>query len=114
MYCGAPRIDIGPRTRFEGALLEAKSIVLSTSVSGIYLANFRETCIYKRLEPKIERLPGSGRWPTRWRAAKPNRPPAGVEWLGVAGVESSGRCGGRSAIAAISAGLNSGGAPDAR
>jgi molybdate transport system substrate-binding protein len=117
VHAGAPRIDIGSADALKGALLGAKSIVLSTGVSGIYLAKlFAKWGISERLEPKIKRLPGSG--PVADAMARGEAEIGFLqvsEWLGVAGVESLGPLPADiQEITAISAGLNkAAGAPDA-
>jgi len=57
----APPIDIGSGDALRSALLGAKSIALSTGVSGIYLtALFAKWEIGDRIGSKIIRLPGAG------------------------------------------------------
>jgi molybdate transport system substrate-binding protein len=117
VHAGASRIDIGSADALRSALLRAKSIALSTGVSGIYLAGlFAKWGISDQLEPKMKRLPGSG--PV---AEAMTRGEAEIgflqvsEWLGVKGVESLGPLPADiQEITAISAGLNkAAGAPDA-
>jgi molybdate transport system substrate-binding protein len=58
---GARRIDIGSADSLRKGLLEAKSIILSAGVSGIYLNGlFGKWHIAEQLKPKIVTLPGSG------------------------------------------------------
>ncbi len=117
VHAGAPRIDIGSADALKSALLGAKSIVLSTGVSGIYLAQlFAKWGISERLEPKIKRLPGSG--PVAEAMARGEAEIGFLqvsEWLGVAGVEPLGPLPADiQEITAISAGLNkAAAAPDA-
>jgi molybdate transport system substrate-binding protein len=117
VHAGAPRIDIGSADALKSALLGAKSIVLSTGVSGIYLAKlFAKWGVSERLEPKIKRLPGSG--PVADAMARGEAEIGFLqvsEWLGVAGVEPLGPLPADiQEITAISAGLNkAAGAPDA-
>jgi molybdate transport system substrate-binding protein len=117
VHAGAPRIDIGSADALKSALLGAKSIVLSTGVSGIYLAKlFAKWGVSERLEPKIKRLPGSG--PVADAMARGEAEIGFLqvsEWLGVAGVDSLGPLPADiQEITAISAGLNkAAGAPDA-
>jgi molybdate transport system substrate-binding protein len=116
-HAGAPRIDIGSADALRGALLRAKSIALSTGVSGIYLAGlFAKWGISDRLEPKIKRLPGSG--PVADAMARGEAEIGFLqvsEWLGVEGVAFLGPLPADiQEITAISAGLNkAAGAPDA-
>jgi molybdate transport system substrate-binding protein len=114
---GAPRIDMSSADALKSALLGAKSIALSTGVSGIYLAGlFAKWGITNQLEPKIKRLRGSG--PV---ADAMTRGEAEIgflqvsEWLGVEGVEFLGPLPPDiQEITAISAGVNkAAGAPDA-
>jgi molybdate transport system substrate-binding protein len=117
MPAGAPRIDIGSPDALRGALLRAKSIALSTGVSGIYLAGlFAKWGISDRLEPKIKRLPGSG--PVADAMARGEAEIGFLqvsEWLGVEGIAFLGPLPADiQEITAISAGLNkAAGAPDA-
>ncbi len=117
MHAGAPRIDIGSADALKGALLQAKSIALSTGVSGIYLAGlFAKWGITDRLEPKIKWLPGSG--PVADAMARGEAEIGFLqvsEWLGVEGVAFLGPLPADiQEITAISAGLNkAAGAPDA-
>jgi molybdate transport system substrate-binding protein len=58
---GAPRIDIGSGEALKKALLGAKSIILSSGVSGVYLTGlFRKWGIADQVKSKIITLPGSG------------------------------------------------------
>jgi molybdate transport system substrate-binding protein len=58
---GAPKIDLRSAEDLEKAVLGARSIALSTGVSGIYLTSlFAKWGIAGALEPKIVRLPGAG------------------------------------------------------
>jgi molybdate transport system substrate-binding protein len=58
---GAPRIDIGSGEALKKALLGAKSIVLSSGVSGVYLTGlFRKWGIAEQVNSKVITLPGSG------------------------------------------------------
>jgi molybdate transport system substrate-binding protein len=117
VHAGVPRIDIGSAGALRSALLGAKSIALSTGVSGIYLAGlFTKWGISDQLEPKIKRLPGSG--PVADAMARGEAEIGFLqvsEWLGVEGVESLGPLPADiQEITAISAGLNkAAGAPDA-
>jgi molybdate transport system substrate-binding protein len=57
---GTPRIDISTSEAFKKALLEAKSIVLSAGVSGIYLNGlFRKWGIADQIRSKSITLPGA-------------------------------------------------------
>jgi molybdate transport system substrate-binding protein len=61
LRAGAPRIDIGSGEALRKALLGAKSIVLSSGVSGVYLNGlFRTWGIADEVKSKIVTLPGSG------------------------------------------------------
>jgi molybdate transport system substrate-binding protein len=58
---GAQPVDISSAAALRAALLGARSIALSTGVSGIYLSKvFAKWGIAAELEPRIIRLPGSG------------------------------------------------------
>jgi molybdate transport system substrate-binding protein len=60
LRAGAPRIDISSGEALKNALLGAKSIVLSSGVSGVYLNGlFRTWGIADQLKSKIVTLPGS-------------------------------------------------------
>jgi molybdate transport system substrate-binding protein len=57
---GTPRIDISSGDAFKKALLEAKSIVLSAGVSGVYLNGlFRKWGIAEQIRSKSITLPGA-------------------------------------------------------
>jgi molybdate transport system substrate-binding protein len=117
VHAGAPRIDIDSPDALKSALLGAKSIALSTGVSGIYLAGlFAKWGISDRLEPKIKRLPGSG--PVADAMARGEAEIGFLqvsEWLGVEGVAFLGPLPADiQEITAISAGVNKAArAPDA-
>jgi molybdate transport system substrate-binding protein len=57
---GAPRLDIGSSEAFKKTLLDAKSIVLSAGVSGVYLNGlFRKWGIADQIRSKSITLPGA-------------------------------------------------------
>jgi molybdate transport system substrate-binding protein len=57
---GAPAIDVSSTAALRNALRNARTIMLSNGVSGIYLtALFKRWGLAEELEPKIVRLPGS-------------------------------------------------------
>jgi molybdate transport system substrate-binding protein len=85
---GGPKIEMRSAEDLRKAVLDARSIALSTGVSGIYLTSlFARWGIAEKLEPKIVRLPGAG--PV---AAAMARGEAEIgflqvsEWLGVKGI----------------------------
>jgi molybdate transport system substrate-binding protein len=85
---GAPKIDIRSAEDLKKAVLGARSIALSTGVSGIYLTSlFAKWGIAGALEPKIVRLPGAG--PVADAMARGEAEIGFLqvsEWLGIRGV----------------------------
>jgi molybdate transport system substrate-binding protein len=89
IHPGSQRYDIGTSERLRAAVLEARSIALSSGVSGVYLARlFQQWGIAEKIRSKAVTLPGS---PAVTEAVVRGQADIGFlqvsEWLPVKGAE---------------------------